>query len=61
MTPNDEFIQHALGLQFNGENIPGEEDAGKTFEVVDMFHESIGAMAAQRDEIAIPMWAHMNR
>ncbi|XP_041011364.1 uncharacterized protein LOC121255150 [Juglans microcarpa x Juglans regia] len=60
VTLNVKFIQHALGLQFNGENMPGGEDVGSTEEVVDMSHESAGAMAAQRDGIAIPMWENRN-
>jgi len=55
VTPNDEFIQAALALQFSEENMAGDDHAGETSEVVDMSHESARAMAAQRDEIAIPM------
>ncbi|KAF5452225.1 hypothetical protein F2P56_027251 [Juglans regia] len=60
ITLNDEFIQHALGLQFNGQNMPGGEDVGSTEEVVDMSHESAGTMVAQRDGITIPMWENLN-
>ncbi|XP_042950411.1 uncharacterized protein LOC122282544 [Carya illinoinensis] len=58
--PYNEFIQHALTMQLNGDGSIGEEEAGETSEVVDMSHESAGAMATQRDEIAIPMWAYRN-
>ncbi|XP_035542818.1 protein ALP1-like [Juglans regia] len=58
--PNDEYIQRALGLQLSGGNTPEGEDVDETEEVVDMSHESAGAMAAQRDGIGIPMWAHRN-
>ncbi|KAF5470966.1 hypothetical protein F2P56_011448 [Juglans regia] len=47
VTPNDEFIQAALALQFSEENTTGNS------EVVDMSHESAEAMASQRDAIAI--------
>ncbi|KAF5450064.1 hypothetical protein F2P56_030443 [Juglans regia] len=58
VTPNDEFIQAALELQFSEENMTGaDNDAGETSEVVDMSHESASTMIAQRDGIAIPMWA----
>ncbi|XP_035544597.1 uncharacterized protein LOC118347990 [Juglans regia] len=58
VTPNDEFIQAALELQFSQEKMTGaDNDAGDTSEVVDMSHESASAMIAQRDGIAIPMWA----
>ncbi|XP_035543581.1 uncharacterized protein LOC118347669 [Juglans regia] len=60
VTPNDEFIQHALGLQLNGESMPGGEDVSSTEEVADMSHESARAMAAQRDGIMIPLWENWN-
>ncbi|XP_035540302.1 uncharacterized protein LOC118344256 [Juglans regia] len=56
VTPNDEFIQAALALQFSEENMTGNDEADEPSKVVDMSHESVGAMAAQRDAIAIPMW-----
>ncbi|KAF5445441.1 hypothetical protein F2P56_034489 [Juglans regia] len=56
VTPNDEFIQATLALQFSEENMDAADHLGETSEVVDVSYESAGVMAAQRDGIAIPMW-----